>query len=273
MLNFNLRKWQSLVCPKILVVMQVAPEVLVVTVIAQIKFSKDVDNVAIAAMSWWRHFLNKLIFKNIKKFLSLKSVLADEKLNKFLEEVKVEFDNFFDFKSAEPLLFFLNSREDLNLIWGRETERWFVGAFKNNSIYILNPEVYEKESSHKKEEFWQTLKHEYCHFYYTQITKSHFPIWLNEGLASFLSGKKLFLKDGYKDKLLNVFDYFDRVEKDTYTVGQFWVEFLIKKFGKDKFLELIKGYPSDFNFEQFAEKFYNVYKFQFDKNSLEKYLD
>jgi len=227
----------------------------------------------VAVISYWRHFLNKLIFKNIKRYLSLKSVPADEKLNKFLEETKAEFYDFFEFKTEEPLLFFLDNREDLNLIWDRETERWFVGTFKNNSIYILNPKIYEKESSHKKEEFWQTLKHEYCHFCYTQITKSHYPVWLNEGLASFLSGKKLVLKDDYRNKLLNIFDYFDKVEKDTYMVGQFWVEFLIKQFGRDKFIKLIKSFISDFNSEQFSEKFYNVYGFEFDRNSLEKYLN
>lgn len=133
----------------------------------------------------------------------IKSGKANKKLTRFLKTIRKELDDFFEFKACAPLLFFLDRREDLDLIWGKKTEAWFVGAFKNNSIYILNPEIYERESSHKKEEFWKTLKHEYCHAYYTQITRSHYPIWLNEGLASFLSGKKLILKDDYKNKLLN----------------------------------------------------------------------
>jgi len=108
----------------------------------------------------------------------------------------------------------------MDLIWGRKTEAWFVGACKNNNIYILNPNVYEKESSHKKEEFWQILKHEYCHIYYTQITKCHYPFWLNEGLAGYLSGKKLVLKNEHKGKLLNIFSYYDKVDSNVYLVGQ-----------------------------------------------------
>ena len=161
----------------------------------------------------------------------------------------------------------------MDFIWGRKTERWFAGAFKNNSIYIFNPKVYSKESSHKKEEFWQTLKHEYCHFYYTRITKSHYPIWLNEGLASTLSGKKILVKDEQKPILLNVFNYFDKVDKEAYLVGQFWVEFIIKKYGRKKFLNLIKSFDSNFGQKQFNKIFYSVYGFKFNKKSFSKLLN
>lgn len=92
-------------------------------------------------------------------------------------------------------------------------------------------------------------------------------------MAGYLSGKKLVLKDGHGGELLNVFNYFDKVEKDAYMIGQFWVELLIKEFGKDKFLKLIKNLPLDFNSDQFAERFHNIYEFEFNRNSLKKYLD
>ncbi len=190
-----------------------------------------------------------------------------------MEKTKKELDDFFDFEAREPLLFLLDCREDLDIIWGKKTERWFVGAFKNNSIYILNPAVYAKESSHKKREFWETLKHEYCHYYYTQITQSHYPIWLNEGLASFVSGKKLILKDGYKDKLLNIFDYFDKADKDAYMVGQFWVEYFIKKYGKIKFLKLINSFNPAVNRRRFAINFYKIFNFNFTKDYFSKILN
>jgi len=186
---------------------------------------------------------------------------------------KKELDIFFGFKAPEPLLFLLDNREDLDLVWGKKTERWFVGAFKNNSIFILNYKVYSKESSHKAEEFWQTLKHEYCHYYYTQITRSHYPVWLNEGLASYISGKKLILTDDYKAKLLDIFDYFDRVDKGAYAIGQFWVEYLIKKYGKRKFLKLINSFDAQFDRQQFIFKFYQVYGFKFSRDSFLEFID
>jgi len=217
-------------------------------------------------------FLN-MIDKNKKHYLTIKSAQANKKLAKFLESTKNELDNFFEFKIVEPLIFFLDNRGEMDLIWGKKTEHWFVGAFKNNSIFIFNPEVYSKESSHKKEEFWITLKHEYCHACYTQITKSHHPVWLNEGLASYVSGKKLVLGNGYESKLLNVFDYFNHVDKDVYMLGQFWVEFLIKKYGRKKFLKLIKSFNGQFDSRQFMKNFYDIYNFKFNKQTFSKFLN
>lgn len=211
--------------------------------------------------------------KNINNQLQVKLIEANEELAKFLESTKNELDIFFEFKTVEPLIFFLDSRKELDLIWGKETERWFVGAFKNNSIYIFNPEAYVTESSHKKEEFWITLKHEYCHACYAQITKSRYPVWLNEGLASYISGKKLLLTNDNREKLLNIFDYFDYVDKGAYIIGQFWVEFLIKGYGKGKFLKLIKSFSSKFGYQEFSEIFYSVYGFKFDKETLSKFID
>jgi len=190
----------------------------------------------------------------------------------FLEKTREELDTFFEFKAPEPLLFLLDSRADLNLIWGRETESWFVGAFKNNSIYILNPDAYARESSHKPEEFWTTLKHEYCHYYYTQLTKSHYPVWLNEGLASFISGKKILLNDSQNNKLLDIIHYFEEADKDVYAVGQFWVEYLLKRYGRKKFLSLIRAFRAGFSYRQFVEKFHCVYGVQFTKKSFLKFL-
>lgn len=215
--------------------------------------------------------------KHIKKYLTIKQVKTDKKLLLFFEKTKIELDRFFGFRANEPLLFLLDSREDLDIIWGRKTEPWLVGAFKNNSIYILNPLVYEKFSSHKKEEFFQNFKHEYCHSYYTQITKSIYPIWLNEGLASYVSGKKLILTSEKKRNLLNIFNYFDKSDKDVYAVGQFWVEYLLKKHGKKKFLDLIKGFNSESNIkgldaEEFSREFYNIYGFKFNKRNFSKFI-
>ncbi len=170
------------------------------------------------------------------------------------------------------MLFFINQREDLNLVWGEKTEDWFVGACKNNNIYIFDPKVYDKESSHRKEEFWQTLKHEYCHIYYTQITKSHYPFWLNEGLACYLSGKKLVLKDGFKNKLFNIFSYYNKTDSNVYMIGQFWVEYLLKNFGKKKLLELINSIKPEMRNHQFAKEFYKIYGLKFNKDTFSKFI-
>lgn len=147
-----------------------------------------------------------------------------------------------------------------------------MGAFKNNVIYIFHPEVFAKESSHKSEEFWITLKHEYCHYYYSQITGSHFPYWLNEGLASYLSGKKLLVNKEAEDRLFDIFEYFNKSAKGVYWIGQYWVEFLINKYGRENLIELIKSLKSGFDQDEFAENFKKTYKIDFSRESLSKII-
>jgi len=114
---------------------------------------------------------------------------------------------------------------------------------------------------------------EYCHIYYTKLTKGHYPFWLNEGLAGYLSGKKLILKDGDRDKLLNVFSYSNKVDSQVYMVGQFWVEFLIKKFGQKKFIELINSIKFISSDSEFASSFYKIYSIKFSISSFTKFTN
>ncbi|MFA4831606.1 MAG: hypothetical protein WC862_05750 [Patescibacteria group bacterium] len=215
----------------------------------------------------------KIKYNYIKQYLTVKSTKANKKLTSFLEATKKELNTFFNFEINEPLLFFIDQRKELDLIWGKKTEKWFVGAAKNNNIYIFNPNVYARESTYKKEKFWETLKHEYCHIYYSQITKSYYPFWLNEGLASYVSGKKLAVKRDDKDKLLGVFKYYDKMDKGCYLVGQFWVEYLIKKFGKKRLVKLIKSMPGGMNKNKFAEVFNEIYGIKFNKKTFIELLN
>ncbi len=200
--------------------------------------------------------------------------ITDKKLKLFIKNIKKEFDVFFDFKIKDPSLYFVASRQDFDVIVGRKTENWLVGIARANSIYILDRKIFAKESNHKKEEFWFILKHEYSHIYYTQITKSHYPVWLNEGLASHLSGKKIVIKEKDRGKLLNVFDYYNKGGKDLYTISQYWVEFLLKEYGQKKLIKLIKSLDikEELSSNYFNKQFYRIYGFKFNKKTFVKFL-
>lgn len=205
-------------------------------------------------------------------YFILQSKRFSKKLEEFIKTTKRELENFLNYEAGYPLIFFINSRKEMDLIWGKKTEKWFVGASKNNSIYIFDPKVFASESTHKKDEFWQVFKHEYFHVYFAQITKGHFPRWLNEGLACYFSGKKLVLKDGDRKNLLNIFIYYEGSDKGLYAVGQFWVEYFIKKFGRGKMVELIKNTATVKNSRQFASLFNRIYGFKFNKSSFTKLI-
>jgi len=206
----------------------------------------------------------------MRKLLSIKLSPENKKLENFLKTARQELDNFFNSSVPEPAIFLLNSRKELDIIWGQKTERWVVGGTKYGAIFILNPKVYTKESSHTNlNGFWKTMKHEYCHIYFRHITNGVHPLWLHEGLASYLADQKKICNSP-----LDVFSYFDKSGKGLYEVGYFWVELLIKKFGKIKFLKLVKSLEPKPNLTEriFAARFYKVYGFKFDKNNLTRLI-
>lgn len=216
--------------------------------------------------------LLKIKNKHITGQLTVKLNEVDVTLSPQIESINKDFNKFFKFRLRNPLLFFIEDRKTLDAIWGDKTERWLVAMFKNNSIYILHPDSYERESSHKKEDFWINLKHEYCHAYYLQITKTIYPVWLNEGLASYKSGKEIRITEEGQSKLLKVFDYFEKSDKDVYFVGQFWVEYLLKKYGNRKFLKLINSFSQGLSIGKFNKIFFRVYGFKFNKRSFSEFI-
>ena len=82
-----------------------------------------------------------------------------------------------------------------------------------------------------------------------------------------MSGKKISKKAEQIDCFLNIFDYFDKIDKGVYLAGQFWVEYLIENFGKEKFIKLIKSLKSEFDEKIFSQVFYRIYGIEFKKQN------
>jgi len=197
---------------------------------------------------------------------NIKPASNNLKFNKFLSETKKGLSDFFGVKTEQPNVFFVNSRKDINKIWGTKTENWMSGWAKNGNIFILNPKIYTKESNHTKKHFWQTIKHEYCHLYFKQLTGTSYPKWLNEGLACYLAGQVK--KKPAQEEALRVFNYFQKGDQQIYSVGYFWVRFLIEKFGRKKFLTLLNLLEPELTENKFKFIFLKVYKIDFSKKDL-----
>ncbi len=190
----------------------------------------------------------------------------------FLEQAKKEFDSFFGIVGHEPPVILLDSRKAMDAIWGRKTEKWLVGCVRNGAIYIFDPKVYSKVSDHKANEFFQTLKHEYCHIYFNQITRGGNPRWLNEGLACVLSGKKISYDKIPGNMFLEVFKYYERHGAEAYGISQFWVERLLRKFGRRKIAALIKNLAQVRNENAFGRAFKMHLGIPYTRAALKKLL-
>ena len=202
----------------------------------------------------------------IDHFFKLQDVKDIKKLNSFLKKSQKELSHFFGTEIYFPSVFFINSRKQYDDVWKMKSKNWMVGGADGRNIFILNPEVYTKESSHKNQsDFWLVLKHEYCHIAIKQFYKqeNNKPKWLNEGLCCYLANQ--IKKTPAKKEALKVFGYYLKADWQIYTVGYFWTKLLIEKFGKKKLLQLLKGINYYTTEKEFGEMFYKQYKIHYTK--------
>lgn len=156
------------------------------------------------------------------------------------------------------------SREEFNKIWGSETPDYVSAFAKDDNIVIFSYGVFDKETKWKKEKFQEALIHEINHLFYQELRDDEYdPLWLSEGLATFMQhGRK---KHEYKKKLkitkqiLN--QKFEEMNLESYQIFTVFVEYLILKFGKDKILELIKSLKEG---KELNNLFMEIYNKDFD---------
>lgn len=202
-------------------------------------------------------------------FFKIQYIKDDKRLNNFLKKSQKELSVFFGIKIYFPSVFFITSRKQYDDIWKTKSKDWMVGGANGRNIFILDPEIYTKESSHKDpNDFWLVLKHEYCHIAFRQYCGHNIPKWLNEGLANYLAGQVK--KKPTKEEALRVFDYYRKIDWRIYDIGYFWTKLLIEKFGKKKLLTLIRSMNFQTNEKEFAKIFYKIYKIGFTEKDFDK---
>src|SRR3989339_1072467 len=99
---------------------------------------------------------------------------------------------FFGVYPPKVRLRFIYTRAEMNKHWGGKTEKWLCGMVDPKSIYIIyifSPLVFEKLTTHKKDEIISTVIHETAHTFVSQINKKCFA-WVNEGVCQFLENNK-----------------------------------------------------------------------------------
>ncbi len=157
------------------------------------------------------------------------------------------------------------SRKEFNEIWGSKTPNYVSAFTKDDNIVIFSYGVFDKETKWEKEKFQEALIHEINHLFYQELRDDEYdPLWLSEGLATFMQHDKK--KFNYKNKLkikkeiLN--QYFEDMTIESYQVFTLFVEYLILEFGEDKILNLIRGLKKG---KKLNNLFQKIYKKSFDK--------
>lgn len=177
-----------------------------------------------------------------------------------------ELNDFFkiNWNQNTPKIFIVSDRKTINKLKGYKTEDWVVGwADLSDNVFVLDKENYEKESCHNysDEEYKALIKHELAHLFVKNFCKKGNikPRWIDEGIATYLSGQNKFKKS---IKKFNVFlKYYKTGGKGIYTESGFAINVLIEKHGKSKILGLLSELKNITSKEEFENKFKEIYNF------------
>ncbi|OGC44747.1 hypothetical protein A3J98_01230 [candidate division WS6 bacterium RIFOXYC1_FULL_33_10] len=192
----------------------------------------------------------------------IKSV-ENKKIEKFYKEAIKQLNEFYmiNWNRNMPRIFLIQSRKEFDILYGEKTKDWVVGTSLGDlgSVYLLKPEVYETESSHKysDKEYEYLLRHEISHLYSRIFYSKYVPKWFMEGIAIYSSGQ-LELKGKIK-KFERFIDFYHQGGSGLYDESGFAVMILDKEYGREKILELLKSLNDIDNEEKFNKVFKKIF--------------
>ncbi|MBU1127127.1 MAG: hypothetical protein ABIH88_01280 [Patescibacteria group bacterium] len=197
--------------------------------------------------------------------------------NSYKEGMKELIDFWqFNWSMNTPDVLIVESRKDINEIWGEGTSSQIIGWANHNQIYLLDYNKLETESSLKlsRNGYKAFIKHELCHLFFKKVSKgASAPKWLKEGLSIYLSGQTKLSQWKKPIKFQSFIQSNDENKKAAYEEGGFFIEFLVKKYGKRKILDLIKSLPKMKSKTSFEEEFKKLYGYELTyKNINKEYL-
>lgn len=152
------------------------------------------------------------------------------------------------------------SREEFNKIWGSDTPNYVSAFAKDDNIVLFSYGIFDKETKWKKGKFKEALIHEINHLFYQELRNDEYdPLWLSEGLATFMQHERKQHK--YKKKLKITKQILNRRFEDmtleSYQVFTTFVEYLILEFGEEKIVEIIKGMKEEKKLDDLFKEMYN----------------
>lgn len=201
----------------------------------------------------------------------------DKLIEKAYKDGMRELNKFFGFgwTFCKPNICVLNNRKEFDLLIDNKTPGWLNGFADGKIVYVLDNNMMEKESDHKKlsnEVYYALIKHELCHLFYNSISNNYIgPAWLTEGLS-------LYLADQIKEKkpvikFSNFLEFYENGGGGIYAESGMAVKLLVEKFGKKKLLKLISKSGEAKSKKEFAKLFKKIYSFDLNYKNFNNLLN
>jgi len=159
------------------------------------------------------------------------------------------------------------NRKEFDKKLNLKTKLWHIASASNEKIDIIHFNAYEKETSHKKEDFLPTLKHEIAHLFIDKKTNGKaVPKWLDEGLASCVSEQyknikhSIHIEENFCEKLGTPKGWNDYSDYCAYDTASLFVAFLTEKYTLDKVITLLSKLDKNYYYPNFEIIFKNNFE-------------
>ena len=197
----------------------------------------------------------------------------DELLEEIFKESMKELNEFYEINWVHhlPIIMVVDGRTTIDGLKQEKSQPWSIGWSEGKTIYVLDRNNLEKESSHKYrlDTYSALIKHEISHSFYNILSgNQHKPVWLCEGTAIYTSGQNKFKKTPTEFK--EFLEFYDQGGSDVYHESGFFVQMLVEKFGKQKLLELIRESRNANTEEAFNKLFSEKYGFELNYDEVNK---
>ena len=165
---------------------------------------------------------------------------------------------FFNISLPKFDLVFVGTRKEFNRLLGRETPIYMIGFVNRRGIVIFSPEKIGYETCWKRTDFYSTMVHEISHLFFRRISKKNVPVWLNEGLATYLQNNCTATKKRIKISYPELTRKFNTKQSLNYNMYWGFVYYLIKYYKKEKIMKIMKKIGKSKNNEK-------LFKFTYGK--------
>jgi len=199
----------------------------------------------------------------------------NKEVSQFISEIGIIFKFTIDIKI---IIRIHDSRQSYDKKLGKPTKDWEVGnTNQKNEIDILDIDIFEKESSHTRSEFYPILKHEIVHIF-TRIYSEDkcIPLWLNEGISMFFAGQvdkyekqNIFIENNFTEKISTEHGWNIYSDYGAYGFSCLFLNYLIKKFSVEKILSMLKKLDKNYYQSDFEKKFKNVFGITLSKAEID----
>jgi len=189
--------------------------------------------------------------------------LITQQLANFVHDCQLNYDLFFEQRLNHSVHIYLAaSEEEYKKMNPPYLPEWSSGiAFTRQRIIILKPGLYYEPKRYR-----ETIFHEIAHLYIAEIIEDgSLPLWINEGIAMYLSGKNISWQESItignalmSEKLfeLGAIDsviFFNSAQADLAYLESFLaVQFLITRHGEKSIPTIIRYFSTEIELQHQA---------------------